>query len=146
MPAWVVNLFMGDLDSGQRSAVLRAGLWSFVVLHIMWACGFLPGLQGFALAEDVDVKISAAIDPIKSELRSVDRKVDRVETELLKAKIVTIEEALYSTRKAQCEAIKAENAAAMDFAARKIAELRAAFYGATGREYVMPTCAEVGVQ
>lgn len=38
------------------------------LLHVLWACGWIPGFSGFAFADEVDQKIERALTPIKEEI------------------------------------------------------------------------------
>jgi hypothetical protein len=146
MPAWIASLITGDMTPGERQNFIRILFWGAVSFHIAWACGLLPGVQGFAVASEVDGKIAQAVEPIKVEVREIDRKLSRVEREVIAARIATLEKSLFDLRKAQCTAIARENPEAVEFYGRQIQGVRAEYYAATAREYQAPTCAEVGTE
>lgn len=50
----VVDLALGNLSPETRTALWRAGITLAIVVHIMWACGFLPMVEGFAFAGDLE--------------------------------------------------------------------------------------------
>ena len=70
-------------------------------VHILWACGFIPGVPGFARSD---------------ELHSV---VDAV----TEAKLMLIDQAVIEARRNQCEFRKEGNVAAQEFAAARVREL-----------------------
>lgn len=146
MPTRILDWLWQDMKPEERRNMARFFLWLIVTLHIAWACGWIPGMQGFAFASDVDDKISEAIAPIKDEVREIDRKLTRVEREVIAARIATLEKSLFDLRKAQCTAISRENPEAVEFYGRQMQEVRSQYYSATSREYQAPTCAEVGTE
>lgn len=146
MPTRILEWLWSDMEPEARRNVARFFLWFIVVVHIAWACGFIPGVQGFAYATDIDRKVEEAISPIKSEVAEIDRKLTRVEREVIAARIATLEKSLFDLRKAQCTAIARDNAEAVEFYSRQMQAVRSEFYTATGREYQAPTCAEVGTE
>lgn len=146
MPTGLINWLWGDLQPAEKHNVARFLLWVIIVVHISWACGWIPGMQGFAFADDVDRKVAAAVDPLKAEVREIDRKLSRVEREVVAARIATMEKMLFDLRKAQCTAIARQNPEAVEFYARHIQEVKSQYFAATSREYQAPTCAEVGTE
>lgn len=79
MPSEIWSLIWGDATPIERARTARVAFRAAVVFHIVWACGWLPGWQGFARASDVDDKIEAAIDPIHKQLTEIDVKLSRSE-------------------------------------------------------------------
>lgn len=146
MPTRILDFLWQDMEPEARRNVARFFLWLIVTIHIAWACGLIPGVNGFAFASEVDSKIASAVEPIKSEVREIDRKLARVEREVVAARIAALEKSLFDLRKAQCTAISRENPEAVEFYGRQMQEVRSQYYAATGREYQAPTCAEVGTE
>lgn len=77
----VIAAFMVDGTPEQRSWALRLGFRIIVTIHIAWACGLLApmGLSGFAFGDDIDLKVQAAVEPLRAELGKVASKVERTE-------------------------------------------------------------------
>lgn len=121
-------------------------LWMFVIVHIMWACGILPGTTGFAFANDVDDKIAQAVTPLHAQIRGIERTVESIRQEQRAARIAVLEVALFDVRRSQCTAIANRNAEAVAFYARKMDETKTEYHVATGREYQPPSCSEIGVE
>lgn len=87
-------------------------------VHVMWACGLLPGLNGFAMA---------------AEVQEIERDVTAIRRELLEARI-------FDTRVKQCTA---ESVAARRFYAEKQRDLINGYIDLTGREPALPGCREL---
>jgi hypothetical protein len=50
----LTDLTLGSLSPEARTALWRAGITVAIVVHIAWACGLLPMLDGFAFAGDLE--------------------------------------------------------------------------------------------
>ena len=76
-----VSALLVDATPEERARLLRLAFRIVVTVHIAWACGFLApmGLDGFVFADEVDDKVQAAVEPIRSELGKVAAKVERTE-------------------------------------------------------------------
>jgi hypothetical protein len=86
--AWAL-LSLGLTAQQQRTAMLIILLAGFG-FHVLWACGYIPGLPGFALANDVtelrreleedNDAISESLEDIKDQLHEdrIDRLEDRI--------------------------------------------------------------------
>jgi hypothetical protein len=146
MPSWLANFVTGDMEPGERQAAARVVLWAIVVSHIAWACGWIPGLQGFAFASEVDDKIAEVVRPLERQLRGLERDVADVRKEQRAARVTALEGLLFETRRAQCSAIRDENREAMRFYAQRMDQLRAEYHGTTGREYAPASCSELGIK
>lgn len=64
---------MYDASPDERARMLRFMARLFIAVFAAWSIGvFTPlGLHGFAMANDVDIKIARAIDPIKEQLEQI---------------------------------------------------------------------------
>lgn len=65
-----LGLFAEALKS--PTAAWRLLVAGVIAVHIAWACSWLPGIQGFALAADLDVT-KASVD---ARLKSIEEKQD----------------------------------------------------------------------
>lgn len=111
--------FMEDNPNARRRWRLTVALVLLLVgFHVAWACGFVPGLDGFARADSVAV--------VKSD-------VAMIRTELL-------EQRLFETRVRQCTSTTSD---ARQYHGEKLQELRRTYYSVTGHDYPVPTCEEV---
>lgn len=77
----LIDWLIGEATPEERLRMARITFRVIVGVHIMWACGFLApiGLSGFVFANEVDDKVQAAIEPIRSELGKVSAKMERTE-------------------------------------------------------------------
>jgi hypothetical protein len=85
------------------------------LFHIAWACGQIPGLNGFAMAAE-QTQLKADITSIK--LQMLDREI-------------------LETRKEQC------NNPNKGFFTRRIQELHQRWYNETKISYILPRCEEL---
>lgn len=146
MPGRVIGWLLSDMSPEQRRTTLRVVCWGLIGT-LAWTVGLVPGVEAqFARAGDVDKKISEVVQPLKSQVEEIDQKLSRVEREVIAARIVSLEESLFSLRKSQCAAIKGGNAEAVEFYARRLQRVGAQYHDATGRAYQPPSCSEVGVE
>lgn len=146
MPGRVIGWLLSDMSPEQRRTTLRVVCWGLIGT-LAWTVGLVPGVEAqFARAGDVDKKISEAVQPIKTQVEEIDSKLSRVEREVIAARIVSLEESLFSLRKSQCTAISRQNTEATEFYGRRMQRLSAQYHDATGRAYQPPSCAEVGVE
>jgi hypothetical protein len=94
-----------------------AGLGGF---HVAWACGWVNGLEGFALAVELE-----------DQQESIDQILSRM--------IATqVEEA----RQAQCAAIESNNDAAVRGWSSTLTRLLAEYENEAGRSYALRACSE----
>lgn len=42
--------------------------------HVLWACGMVPGVPGFARADELDAKISEALEPLYSQVGQLSKQ------------------------------------------------------------------------
>lgn len=74
----LIDAFMGDIPIEQRVTFYRMLFRGVFMLHVAWACGWLPGIQGFALAGELEktnkeltIKLTAAeekFDELKKQI------------------------------------------------------------------------------
>lgn len=70
-------MFKEALAFGTALLTSPVAAWRIVIIivvggHIMWACGWLPGMPGFALAADVDGKVAQ----LDARLGTIETKQD----------------------------------------------------------------------
>jgi hypothetical protein len=92
-----------------------------VVFHISWACGFIPGLDGFAHAD--------VLNKYRDEVTNMHAEM--------------LEQALLDTRTRQCVAIEAGNVDARYYSTQKFQELYVLYWRLAGKDYRIPDCKEV---
>ena len=51
--------------------LMISGFVLLLIVHISHISGFIPGFDGVAFAEDVDLKIERALEPINSDLKTI---------------------------------------------------------------------------
>lgn len=89
--------------------------------HVVWACNFIPGLDGFARAG----------------------AVDRYRDEVTTMHVEILEQALLETRTRQCTAIASDNAEARYYSTQKLQELYGLYRQLAEKDYRVPDCKEV---
>lgn len=112
-----------NAHQGWRWAVFYVvlAIGAVMTVHIMWACGMLPWVAGFANASD---------------LVRLDQRAKRIEIRLVSAD-------LYEARKEQCLAIEEKDGAAKPGPLRRRDSLIADYESLTGLEYRLPDCEEM---
>lgn len=76
-----------------QTAVWRVAIMLVVGAHVVWACGLLPGMPGFALAADVQdntlklgqIEKSVNCNAIESEIKRLRSELRDNETRLIEA-------------------------------------------------------------
>lgn len=100
--------------------VLFNGFIAIVMtIHIAWACGFLPGFSGFALADDIQ------------EMRHEARDLKRV----------ILEKEIFETRNKHCTA----DAVQKPFYYARLVDLVRQYRQLVGEAYSIPSCEELGL-
>lgn len=90
-------------------------------VHIAWACGFIPGLYGFAHA---------------GELMAVSKQVKETQLTLL-------DQSIMEARRNECRFTKQNNKDGAQFAASRLRALLSQWHDLSTHEYLLPTCDEV---
>lgn len=117
------NLLLGDLDQEQRTAVWRIGLTFLILGHVSWACGWLPGISGFAMAADYE-RLAGT--------------VDKVTVSLLEKDIIQAQERF-------CLAIRDRNPEAQRYALDRRRKLMQQWLDLKDKPFALPTCQELGI-
>lgn len=114
------KLLMVGLTDEQAKGAVVVGWRMLLVVHILFACGWLAwaGLPGFAYAADVT---------------SVRNDVSSIKVELLESRI-------FDTRVRQCESTTAEP---RTFYREKLQELLRKYRELTAADYRLPSCGEL---
>lgn len=135
----ITDAIAGELDQDQRRALFRFVLVGLLGIHILFACGWIPGLDQFrfARADELDdvveqvEKVENDVEGLRGEVRKVQNQLDIKDLELAQERI--------------CRATKAGNREAVRYAAERKTELIRSFRQHTGRTPYVPTCAELGI-
>lgn len=142
----LLEIILPGMTTEQRLTAARAVLWTVVLLFIFRAEGFLdPLLSGYVLADDMDKRIQDVQTALESSISDVDRKVAKLQEDVAAARIETLEQRLFDTRKAQCSALSRDNDEAVRFYREKIQALLRRYEFATGTRYQLPSCEELGL-
>ena len=118
------DLLLADLDPAQRTALWRIGITGLISFHVAWACGWIPGMTGFAMAGD---------------FHFLAEKVDSIEISLLEAEIIEAQERF-------CRAELDSNIPAKRYSAERLRELVYEYEKLTSMIFRLPTCNELGIQ
>lgn len=111
---------VGDLDGHNKwQWAVFMKLWLLIVF-VLWSLGVFSyiGFSGLARAEDVQ-QLQANVSAIQESL---------------------LEAQLLNTRREQCRAVEAKNAAAISFYAEKLIDLRKRYYALTQHNWDIPDC------
>lgn len=88
----LIELFPPDVPRLVRWRLAVSLAIAMFCIHIAWACGLMPNASGFARADEVDEKISAAVDTIYKEIGKVAQQqsdTDEVVKEIRAEQIAT---------------------------------------------------------
>lgn len=88
----LIELFPPDVPRLVRWRLAVSLAIALFMVHIAWACGLMPNASGFARADDVDEKISAAVDTLYKEIGKVAKQqsdTDEVVKEIRAEQIAT---------------------------------------------------------
>lgn len=76
----LIDIFIGDIPLEQRTMFYRLAFRALFVIHIAWACSWLPGIQGFARADDmakVKQDLTGQIDELKAKVDTMQSQIAR---------------------------------------------------------------------
>lgn len=121
----------------QRAVAAAIIVWSVAVVSISaYALGVTPLSKGFALAETMEAQTAK-----QEQQFEIIRKAQS------QFKIAQIDTQIVSAQTLECRAENDKNNEAIGFANEKIRDLINQYYAATGgRQYVLPTCHQLGLQ
>jgi hypothetical protein len=138
----LVGSLMLDATPEERARTLRLMFRIIVSVHIAWACGLLApwGLSGFVFAGEVDDKIQAAVEPIRSELGNVSEKVARTEEISKRILVGQIAAQLRDLNRLRCTTSDHEVRRRME---RDIEDGEQEYRALTGERYPLPSCGEL---
>lgn len=137
-----VGAFMADATPEERSHILRLAFRIVVTVHIAWACGFLApmGLEGFVFANEVDDKVQAAVEPIRSELGKVAAKVERTEIMALRILQGQLAAQLRDLNRLRCETTDEHTRMRME---RDIEDSEQEYKALAGERYPLAACKDL---
>lgn len=102
---------------------------------------------GFVRAQDVDVKIRAAVEPIQQQIAEVDKKVGSINRELTEQKKLLLrklasdlEREIVDAKIRQCKASSTEAAA---YFRQQVIEKQASYHELMNRDFLAPSCTEI---
>lgn len=130
MKKLLADFLLGDLDREQRTAVWRIALACVFVGHVSWACGWLPGIPGFAMAAEQDALAASHL--------ALSGTVNRVEVSLLEKDIIEAQERF-------CKAALAGNTEAQRYAEERRRRLLQEWQDMKGQAFDLPSCSELGI-
>lgn len=136
----VWSLVWGDASPSERARTLRVAFRALILFHIAWACGWLPGWQGFARAEEVDGKIQTAIEPIQKQLTEINQKLaisEAVQRRILQGQIAA---QLRDLHRFKCTTLDETTRARME---RDIEDAQQEYRALSAERYPLPPCREL---
>ena len=149
--AWreLLIIAFGDATPEERARLLRIGFRIVVGVHILWVCGLLTplGFSGAVFADDVNARVQAALEPIRSELGKVAAKQDTMAADqeatrkmVRRVLIGNLAAQLRDLNRMRCEA---NDATVRTRAERDIEESEQEYIGLTGERYPLPACKDL---
>ena len=131
-----------DASPEDRARTYRLFFRIIVAVHIVWACGLLApiGLTGFVFATEVDDKIQSAVEPIRSELGNITRKLEA--SEQIQRRILTGQLAaqLRDLHRLKCSTGDDHVRMRMD---RDIEDAQQEYRALVGEWYPLPACRDL---
>lgn len=78
----LIDIFISDIPTEQRAAFTRIFFRGVLIVHIVWACGWLAslGLTGFARAESIEQvkrELSTQIAELNAKIETIQSQVAR---------------------------------------------------------------------
>lgn len=135
----LIELFPPDVPRLVRWRLAVSAAIALFMVHIAWACGLMPNASGFARADDVDEKISAAVDTIYKEIGKVAKQqadTDEVVKDIRAEQIAT---RLRELRAVLCNATDHEDTQRLS---TDIETAQRAYKKLTGERYPAQGCKE----
>lgn len=111
-------------------SITLLGVIAVLAAHIAWACGLIPGLIGFARADEVDI--------VKSQLSQLQKLVSE---NIVTSRAEYLEGRAFDIRVKQCEAI-AQKKSALVFTTQ-LQQVLYSYRVLTGRDLSLPGCEEM---
>jgi hypothetical protein len=115
---------------GYTLGLILVALFTF---HILWACGWIPGIGGFALAADMSQQISVTKD-------GSDKRQSKIEDALATLERIQVRQSLDDAMKKECQAIEQNNQEALDAANATLDNLSPHFYELFHYTYGRQSC------
>lgn len=125
----LAELFPPDVPRIVRWRLVVAGVMTFMVFHILWACGLLPGVSGFAQADDVYTKF----EKIQEKLEDA----DKVQKKILQSQLAA---QLRDLHKIRCASTDEHVTMRLD---RDIDEAQQEYREVSGERYPLPPCRDL---
>lgn len=133
----LIELFPPDVPRLVRWRLAISLAIAMFMVHIAWACGLMPNASGFARADDVDEKISAAVDTLYKEIGKVAKQqsdTDEVVKEIRAEQIAT---RLRELKTMLCNAANHTDSARLN---TDIEVAQRQYKRITGERYPVPEC------
>lgn len=135
----LLELLPPDIPRLVRWRLTIALAIAMFMVHIAWACGLMPNASGFARADEVDEKISAAVDTLYKEIGKVAKQqadTDEVVKDIRAEQIAT---RLRELRAVLCNATDHEDTQRLS---TDIEAAQRAYKKLTGERYPAQGCKE----
>lgn len=120
-------MVLPNLSKDAQWRLFVLAMLAFFGFHIMWACGRIPGLEGFASAQ--------ALVTQASTLQTLEQQQNTI---LVRMIITDIE----SSRESQCKAVNAKNGAASDAWRARLEVALSEYRTTTRQDYRLRNCSE----
>lgn len=132
----LLKMALTDFSSLPRGVRYTIQVWvvtALFVSHIAWACGWIPGVSGFAFASDID-DVQHDLQALSTE---VQHELRELTGELRTQRIEYLEERILSAYAQQCSATKGD---LRDIHQRRLTRLLRHYQDVTAYTYPLQEC------
>lgn len=136
----LAELFPPDVPRVVRWRLMMALTMAFMIFHVAWACGLLPGFEGFARANEVDDKINDKLQPIYGQLGAITSQLSesqKVQNRILQSQIAA---QLRDLHRLKCSTQDDDVRSRME---RDIEEAQQEYRVLSGERYPLPACKDL---
>ena len=132
----LLELFPPDVPRLLRWRLMVSAVCAGMVVHILAACGLMPGFTGFVLAEDVDQKIEDAMEPVRAQLGQITTQIAEQDDVLKAIRLDQLAARLRELQKQRCAAVDHGTEEALD----EDIERQRSYRSLAGERCPLPPC------
>lgn len=133
---------IGDASPEEKARLARIGFRIIVAVHIAWACGLLApmGLVGFVVADEVDTKVQAAVEPIRAQLGQITTQLSKQEAIQQRILMSQLAAQLRDLNRLRCSTSDQTMRTRME---RDIEDAEQEYKALSGERYPLPACKDL---
>lgn len=133
----LLELFPPDVPRLVRWRLMVSFVCALMLGHLMLACGFVPGFDGFAMADEVDDKIDQAMAPVRAQLGQITSQIAAQDDTITAIRLDQIAARLRELQQQRCAATDHDVIEAIDF---DIESRQREYRALAGERYPLPPC------